>query len=457
MSLFDIFRISKFKARIELLMQENQSLHALLLPEHKDIIELKKVINSLQETKNNLAEVLGKLEIQIQTTDSEHKSKLHNYNSQYNRMKNELLILEDQLMLESFALYEPKYAFTNSDEYKQKLDQIRDAQKTMIRQATAATVNQNWTVNNSAAQGKKMVNDMIKLLLRSFNNECDAAITGAKFNNIESCEKRITSSYETINKLGKIMNVVISPAYLRLKMEELHLAYEYQLKKQQEKEEQKQIREQMREEAKLQKEIEEARRTVEKERKHYANALEKAKKALEAASDDIEREAIQEKINDLSAQLIEVDKQIKDIDYREANQRAGYVYVISNIGSFGENVYKIGMTRRLDPYDRIYELGDASVPFNFDVHAMIFSDDAPKLESALHKTFEKNKLNAINTRREFFNVTLDEIEQVVKQNHDKTVEFIRTAEAEEFRESLVINKTTTLPSGLLEAAASREQ
>ena len=126
------------------------------------------------------------------------------------------------------------------------------------------------------------------------------------------------------------------------------------------------------------------------------------------------------------------------MDYRAANQRAGYVYVISNIGAFGENVYKIGMTRRLNPMDRVDELGDASVPFDFDVHAMVFSDDAPKLEAALHQAFADRKLNYINTRREFFRVSLDEIKQVVKENFDKSVEFIDVAPAEQYRETLAL-------------------
>lgn len=136
------------------------------------------------------------------------------------------------------------------------------------------------------------------------------------------------------------------------------------------------------------------------------------------------------------AQLNKIDKEFADVDYREANQRAGYVYVISNIGAFGENVYKIGMTRRLDPQDRVDELSDASVPFNFDVHAMIFSNDAPKLEAALHNAFADRKLNFVNQRREFFNVTLDEIKQVVRENYDKSVEFVELAPAEQYRESL---------------------
>ena len=195
----------------------------------------------------------------------------------------------------------------------------------------------------------------------------------------------------------------------------------------------------MREEAKLAKEIEEERKKLEKEQKHYQNALKKIIEQLKDARDE-DRAAIEEKKEEIETQLQKIDSDFKNVDYREANQRAGYVYVISNIGAFGENVYKIGMTRRLDPMDRVDELGDASVPFDFDVHAMIFSDDAPKLEAALHKAFASRKLNFVNQRREFFNVTLDEIKQVVKENFDKSVEFIDLAPAEQYRESLLLKK-----------------
>ena len=188
----------------------------------------------------------------------------------------------------------------------------------------------------------------------------------------------------------------------------------------------------MREAARLQKEIEAQRKKIEKEQTHYQTAYEKLLKQLEEDPDNSDLLA---KKSELENQLNDIDRAIKDIDYREANQRAGYVYIISNIGAFGENVYKIGMTRRLDPQDRVDELGDASVPFNFDVHAMIFSDDAPALETALHKAFEDRKLNMVNTRREFFNVTLDEIKEVVKENFDRTVEFVDVPDAEQFRVS----------------------
>ena len=181
---------------------------------------------------------------------------------------------------------------------------------------------------------------------------------------------------------------------------------------------------------KLQKEIEEQRKKVEKEQTHYQTAYEKLKLQLEQHPENAD---LLEKKEQLENHLADVDKALSDIDYRQANMRAGYVYVISNIGAFGKDIYKIGMTRRLDPQDRIDELGSASVPFNFDVHAMIFSDDAPALEAALHRAFEDRKLNLVNQRREFFHVTLDEIKEVIKKNFDKTVEFVDVPDAEQYR------------------------
>ncbi|MDN4070220.1 DUF4041 domain-containing protein [Paenibacillus vini] len=430
MSVLDIFRIGKIKSELKSVRNDLVSLQKIMKPEHQEILDLSVELESLNKTKN---EVLQKIE-----NENDRLSKI---TLMYKLKSKELVDLDEQLMLQDFSLYKPKYDFTNSSEYKERLDSIRDQQKVMIKVGSACSGNQEWRVNNSQVEGKKMVNDMIKLVLRSFNNECDSCISNVKFNNIDTYEKKISKSFETLNKLGRIMKVEISNEYLYLKKQELYLAHEYQTKKQEEKEEQKLIREQLREEAKLQKEIEEARKSVEKEQKHYSNALSKALSQLEKCDSEAERENIQIKIQELTRSLDEIQKHLENIDYREANQKAGYVYVISNLGAFGENVYKIGMTRRLDPYDRINELGDASVPFNFDVHAMIFSDNAPRLEAALHNAFENKKLNLINSRREFFNVTIDEIERVIRKNHDRTVEFIKTADAEQYRESLTIRNT----------------
>ena len=340
--------------------------------------------------------------------------------------------MDDEILVQEFGLYKPQYDFANSLDYKERLAKVRDQQKTLIKEKRAVNGNTSWQVNGSASKGKKMVSDTQKLLLRAFNTECDDIISKVKYTNFDASLDRIYKSSDAISKLGSIMNISVSNDYLDLKIKELRLAFEYQQKKQEEKEAQKAERAELREAAKLQKEIELQRKKIEKEQTHYQTAYEKLLKQLEATPDNVD---LIKKKAELENQLQDIEKAIQDIDYREANHKAGYVYIISNIGAFGENVYKIGMTRRLDPQDRVDELGDASVPFNFDVHAMIFSDDAPALEAALHKAFEDKKLNMVNTRREFFNVTLDEIKEVVKKNFDKTVEFIDVPDAEQYRVS----------------------
>lgn len=288
-----------------------------------------------------------------------------------------------------------------------------------------------------------MVLDIQKLLIRAFNSECDDLVSKVKTSNIEKTVERIRKSAETISKLGKVIGISVPSEYTELKVKEAYLAYEFARAKEIEKEEIREAKAREREELKVQKEIEAKRKQLEKEKKQYEKALEDAKKQLERASED-EAKALADKIAELSSNLEEVSKGIQDVDYREANKRAGFVYVISNIGSFGKDVYKIGMTRRLDPMERISELSDASVPFNFDVHALIFSDDAPGLEAALHREFESRKMNLVNTRREFFRCTLGEIEDAVLRNYDKTVEFTEVPEAEQYRESELMRKE--LPS-----------
>lgn len=422
MGLQDFFNASKIKA-------ENEELKKMLTPEMQDAVKLKQFVDNLQKQEDTLN---GRIQNQ--------KNLCNKLENDITNKRKQLIVMDDDILVQEFGLYKPKYDFENSDIYKEKLNNIRDLQKQMIKQGTATSGNMNWTVNNSKAQGNKMVRDMQKLLLRAFNSECDELVNKVKYNNFDSCKKRIETSHNAISKLGSIMSISISQRYLSLKIDELHLAFEYQQKKHEEKEALKEARAEMREAAKLQKEIEAQRKKVEKEQQHYKNALVSILKQIEE-SDKPTQELLDKKA-ELESQLGEIDIALKDLDYREANQRAGYVYIISNIGAFGENVYKIGMTRRLDPQDRVYELGDASVPFNFDVHAMIFSDDAPALENALHKAFENRKLNMVNHRREFFNVTLDEIKEVVKKNFDKTVEFVDVPDAEQYRETLKIKELT---------------
>lgn len=354
--------------------------------------------------------------------------------------KRELVETDDTVLLQSVGLYKPRFVFANSEGYKEKLNAIRRRQKEMIRADTAVRGAIGWTVNGDARKGAKLVNDTKKLLLRAFNNECDDIVEHVRFSNVEASEKRMRTACTTISKLGTMMSIEVTHRYLQAKVDELYLAYEYQLKKQEEKEEQKRIRAELREQEKLAREIEESRRELEKEQNHYKNVLSKLEQQMSSARGDA-LSLLEEKKKEIITQLHKIDASMQQVDYRAANQKAGYVYIISNIGAFGENVYKIGMTRRLEPMDRIDELGDASVPFDFDVHAMIFSDNAPALEAALHHAFEDRKINMVNTRREFFRVTLDEIERVVRANYDKTVEFARIPEAQQYRQSLAMQRS----------------
>lgn len=351
-------------------------------------------------------------------------------------LQGQILVWEETLLLESFALYEPKFKLISSQEYKARLDSVRDRQKMMIKGGDAATGNMDWTVNDSKAQGRKLVNDMIKLVIRSFNNEADACVDNVKFDNVELGEKRILKSFETCNRLGKIMSVEISRTYLSLKLDELHLAQEFQIKKQEEKEEAKRAREELREQQKLEQEIRAAREKIAKERKHFTTAMRDLQARLDKVESEEERAALLVKLAEVEAGRAELESEEKLIDYREQNAKAGYVYVISNLGAFGEGIYKIGMTRRLEPMDRVDELGDASVPFWFDVHAMVFSNNAPALEAKLHERFAEGRLNKVNGRKEFFRADIAEIESVIRENYDAVVEVTHEAAAEQYRESL---------------------
>ena len=357
-----------------------------------------------------------------------------------NSLKKDIIDLEEEKLYQDFGLYTPIYNLMSSSLYKEKLDECRKDQKLMIKQKTAAQCYSQWTVKDSRQEGIKMTNRNIKLALRGFNNECDYLINKVKYHNVDSIEQRIIKSFNDLNKLTAPLDISISEDYLNLKLDELHLCFEYEDKKQQEREELKERKRDEREQAALLKEIEEERKKLQKEMKHYQTHLKHIHEQIEIESDCRRLEFLQEKELETQKILEDIDNALRDIDYREANQKAGYVYVISNIGSFGEDVYKIGMTRRLDPQDRIDELSTAAVPFKFDVHAMIFSDDAPALEAAIHRELEDKKINLVNNRKEFFKVSLAEIEQIIEKNFDKTVDFREIPDAQQYRESLKIKE-----------------
>lgn len=441
---------SEMEAKITNLENEKSALESLLTPEMKDLESLKRQIAESQvefaHQKITQEQLLKEQYDKYMDEISKQKSLILAYNDEINELnsnikdlKKDIITFSDDILVQDFGLYEPRYSFINADAYKAELTNIRNKQKAMIKDDSAVSGSIDWQVNGSAAQGRKMIKDMQKLLLRAFNSECDEIINKVKYNNYDTSVKKMERSFNAIAKLGITMSISITSNYYDLKIQELQLALEYQIQKQREKEEKAELRAQQREEARLQKELKEQRKNIDKERKHYEQALSNINKQISSSSDE-NIEELNKKKEEIIQFLSDIDTKIKDIDYREANQKAGYVYIISNIGSFGEGIYKIGMTRRLNPQERVDELGDASVPFKFDVHAMIFSEDAPALEAKLHRAFEDRKLNLVNQRREFFKVSLDEIKEVIKNNFDKTVEFVEVPDADQYRISLKLRE-----------------
>lgn len=425
--------IDELKSKNEAYQAQIDDMSQYITPELRDYQNLQKAISKSKAEIDSLDNIISCRNTEINNLHNN----IHDLKVSIDEHQKLLYATKFDVDMQEYGVYKPSYEFASSDLYQNKLNQIRDEQKQLIKNNLACTGNTNWTVSGSAAKGKAMVKDMQKLLLRAFNVECDDVIDNITIANFEKSISRIEKSREQISKLGHIMDISINYNYMMLKMDELRLALDYQQKKQEEREIIKELKAQQREEAKAQKEIEEERKRLKKEQAHYQNAL---KQILDQIKKNGGTPELEERKAQLEEQLDDTEKAIVDVDYREANKRAGYVYIISNIGAFGENVYKIGMTRRLDPTERVDELGDASVPFDFDIHALIFSEDAPSLETALHNAFESKKLNKINHRREFFHVTLDEIKAEVRKNHDKTVEWIDIPQAEQYRQSIVYDE-----------------
>ncbi len=352
----------------------------------------------------------------------------------YNSLIKDVAIYSDEMDLIELGFYKPIFDFDTSEKFKNKIQNIKNQQKSIVSNKEAVYCTTEWSVEGSKVKGKTFSNKLIRLTSRAFNNECDATIAKVKWNNIDRMILRIKKAFDIINKMNVTNSVVISDEYLNLKLKELQLTYEYAEKKQQEKEEQAEIRHQMREEAKLEKETEDAIKEEEK----YKKLLDKAKKDAEKLSGD-KLHALQGKLQELEKALQEAHQKSERALSMAQQTKAGHIYIISNIGSFGEDVYKIGMTRRLEPYDRVKELGDASVPFIFDVHAMIYSDNAPALEKQLHKKFELQRVNLVNNRKEFFHINLNEIKDEAHKISPEA-EFIETIEARDYKESMALRQ-----------------
>jgi hypothetical protein len=347
----------------------------------------------------------------------------------YSALVKEIAIFDERLAFAEMGVYEPHFEFGDSEQYKTAIDANRADQKALISVKSAVLCLTQWTVDGNRAEGRKMSDRNIKLTLRAFNSECDAAIANCRWNNVNAMEKRIEKAQEQIDKLNEPNAIVITKEILALKLKELYLTHEYREKLKQEREERAQAARAEREEQKLQRDMERAQ----EDEARYARLLAKARAEAQSLVGP-QLAVFEEQIKLLERDLDEAHEKTLRAQALAERTKSGYIYVISNIGSFGEGVIKIGLTRRLDPTDRIRELGDASVPFVFDTHAIIYSDDAPALERALHTEFEATRINTANMRKEFFRAAIHEVELAVRRLAP-VAPFFKDIEAQEFRET----------------------
>ncbi len=350
-----------------------------------------------------------------------------------------------EVQLIDVGFHQNKYEFDGIVKYEIELTRIQQEQKLMLRgdgvradKFNAAAFNTGtFYFDGSITKGEVAQKRIMKLMLRAFNGESDSFISRVNYRNIEQMEKKIKNSFDAINAITeKHYLCKINDKYRDLKIDELELVYEFDEAKQREKEEQARIREQIREEEKAEREIEKAKLQTLKEEEKYQALLKRAQEDVAAATDK-DKAKLSDKIAELQEIIRQIDERKRSISQAELT-KSGHVYIISNVGSFGEDIFKIGMTRRLEPMDRVKELGDASVPFPFDVHAMIMTSDAPSLENALHNHFKNRRINLENQRKEFFNVSIKEIKEELEILRDSLgirseLRLTLLAEAKEYR------------------------
>ena len=363
---------------------------------------------------------------QVQKEIDEIRTQYAEKRSILRKLEQQVAIYDERISFAELGVYEPHFDFGDSETYKECIRAVRERQKAMVSSREATICPTDWTIDGSRSKGQTMINRQTRLTMRAFNNECEAAIANTRWNNVVAMEKRILNAARQINSANASTNLAIHENYVALKLDELHLAHEYRERLKIEKDERAELVRAEREQKKLIAEADAA----EREEKKFSELLSRARSHVGVD---------QNRIMELEEKLTAAQATSKRARAMAQMTRSGYVYIISNIGSFGQDVVKIGLTRRLDPDDRVRELGDASVPFRFDIHAMIYSEDAPDLEAALHKEFSDRRVNASNLRKEFFRVTLDEVEAAV-QTLSPNASFFKDREAQEWHETLALRK-----------------
>lgn len=428
-------RITAFNAkRVATQLQgENQQLRAHLQRLDQvvselgvlDVVARQQRIDALQQTEDSLQRHVAELQQQVSDLDQQ------------------VIVNRDRLILEEVGLFDYEHPAEASATLATQLEVVRSQVRQTNKIGSAITATSNFTFNNSRSKGQTFVNQMSRIMLRAYNAEAENAVKTVRAGNLASAQKRLSTAREQIAKQGRMIDLSVTDAYHALRLKELELAARHEQAKASERELERERRAELREQRALEAEIKREKERLEKERTHYLNSIQRLRDSGDADA-----------ANALQAELDRIDAEIAEADYRAANIRAGYVYVISNIGAFGEGVVKIGMTRRLDPLDRIRELGDASVPFNFDVHALFFSEDAVSIEAMLHREFAEHRLNKINARREFFRVRPQQVLDALVEHKVSVLEFNTHAAAEDYRMSWPTGYPLSIDAPVLLSAPS---
>lgn len=383
-------------------------------------------------------------------------------NTQINNLQKESRELDAKVYLQAIDYYEPKFSFIKSTEYVIHLKNIKLDQERMRKAGKAFISNVELSLDGSQRKGEKMKKSLLNLIKEAFETQCDYAIREVKYNNVPSLEKRITNSFKKLNKLSEVTRCEISPEYLKLKIKELYLKYELEEKQQEEKQKEREIREQMKQEEKERLNFEKAMREAEEAEqieKQYEEDIEKVRREMEQA---------------VGTQLVDYNRQIKYLHEQLSKAQAdkekaisdftrlksGYIYVISNIGSLGRDIYRIFMTKNSKP-DVYVRTMNPSVPFPFDVHFKLFSEDASETVQYLHQQFNDKRVNIANEKREFFKVRLEEIEQVVQKIYRETgaltiEKFEKVPQALEYRRTQAAERRTDYHTTLTDAYVEEE-
>lgn len=363
------------------------------------------------------------------------KENADQYQSTVKAMKNIIKGYGDEYLIPNHSVLDDLAEEYSHKDAGQELVKIRTLIKLMIKNGEAADCDYVETYRRTTA---------IDFTLDAFNGKVDTIMSKVKYDNYGKLLQQLEDAFRLVNHNGKAFrDARITIRYYDVIVEQLKMAVAVQELKRIDQEEQKRIKQEMREEEKARREFEKALKQAEKEEKLLQKAMKEAESKLALAVDE-ERVKYESQLFELSKKLEEAELKGQRALSMAQQTKQGHVYIISNIGSFGENIFKIGLTRRLEPLDRVKELGDASVPFSFDVHAMIHSEDAPKLEKNLHKIFESNQVNKVNPRKEFFNIPLADIKNHIESlSEGVDVHWTMKAEALEYRESLQIEKNNS--------------